>query len=345
LNQALETIERNARLQTQLVEDLLDVSRIIRGKLKLNINSVNLIDPIKAAIETVRLSAQAKAIQLHYSEQSSTILVSGDTNRLQQIAWNLLTNAIKFTLNGGKVDIWVDTLDSQARFRVSDTGKGISPDFLPHVFEHFRQADGSITRSQSGLGLGLAIVRHLVELHGGSVSAESLGEGKGATFTVLLPLQHRNEALGVNQSKGTLNLTLEEQQSLLKDIRALVVDDDADNREFLAFLLTQSGATVTAVASVNAGLAVLEQTSLDVLLSDIGMPDQDGYALMRELKKRSPKSPIPAIALTAYAREEDIQRALSSGFHVHLAKPIEPLELVTTVAQLVKGLPNRLVGK
>ena len=287
---ALEIIERNAKLLTQLIEDLLDVSRILRGKLSLNISRVNLKSTIEAAIETVRLAAQAKSIQITTVFEPNVEPVSGDGNRLQQVVWNLLSNAIKFTPQGGRVDVRLAMIEHQqsdsqstyAQIEVRDTGKGINPDFLPYVFDYFRQADSTTTRTFGGLGLGLAIVRHMVELHGGTVHAESPGDEQGATFTVRLPLIATH--LETTRESGQQPDCAPE----LHGMHILVVDDEADMREFLAFLLEEYGARVTVVASASEALAALEQIEPDLLLSDIGMPDVDGYMLMRQIRTLPP---------------------------------------------------------
>ena len=325
---ALATIERNAKLQTQLIEDLLDVSRILRGKLNLDMVSVNLASTIEASIDTTRLAAEAKSIEIVSLIDANVGVVLGDPNRLQQVVWNLLSNAIKFTPSGGRVEVCLERNGTQAQIRVSDTGKGISPDFLPYVFERFRQADGSTTRKYGGLGLGLAIVRHLVELHGGTVEAESEGEGKGATFTVRLPLM----AVAAppiqedSQSDGSPDLS---------GVRVLVVDDEADSRELIAFMLEQYGASVTAVSSAQLALETLPLVKPDLLVSDIGMPEMDGYMLIRQVRSLPLEQGglIPAIALTAYAGEVDQQQALSAGFQMHLAKPVKPALLAIVVAK------------
>lgn len=332
--QALEIIERNAQLQSQLIEDLLDVSRILRGKLSLNMTPVNLAATIKAALETVRLAAEAKSIQIQTLFDPTIGQVLGDSARLQQVIWNLLTNAVKFTPEGGRVEVLLQQIGSQAQIQVRDTGKGISPDFLPHVFEYFRQADATTTRTFGGLGLGLAIVRHLVELHGGTVSADSQGEGQGATFTVRLPLIKDKS----DRSKAEGNFSpLVPQSSPLSGIRVLVVDDDTDSREFFAFVLEQLGAQVSTVTSAGEAIAFLEQSQPNILLSDIGMPDMDGYMLMRQIRAMPPEQggQILAIALTAYAGEIDRQQALAAGFQHHLAKPVEPNELVKVILNLL----------
>nr|WP_242030305.1 response regulator [Coleofasciculus sp. FACHB-501] len=361
---AIETIERNAKLQTQLIDDLLDVSRIIRGKVGLNISPINLVSTLEAAIDTVRLAADAKSIQLQSFLDPSVGLVSGDSSRIQQVVWNLLSNAIKFTPEGGRVEIRLSMVSGQksfanerelmtneglrtyrnyAQIQVLDTGKGIRADFLPHVFDYFRQADGSTTRKHGGLGLGLAIVHHLVELHGGTVYAESPGEGQGATFTVILPLikseakkltMEEDVLLGSESSVGS---------ALLDGVRVLVVDDDTDTREFLTFMLEQYGAEAIAAASAQEAFERIPQVRPDVLVSDIGMPDEDGYSLLGKVRKldASQGGETPAIALTAYAREEDRTQALSAGFQMHLAKPVEPDELANVVAKLAASTSNR----
>ena len=331
--QALQTIERNAKLQAQLIEDLLDVSRILRGKLSFNMDPVNLASTISAAIETVQLAAQAKSIQIQTVLDPDIGQVLGDSARLQQVIWNLLTNAVKFTLSGGRVEIRLQRVGSLAQITVSDTGKGIEPDFLPHVFEYFRQEDGATTRKFGGLGLGLAIVRHLVELHGGTVRAESAGVGQGATFSVSLPLL-KPELSIKNEDKSSYT-TLDKLP--LNGMRILVVDDEVDTRELIAFILEQAGAKVTTAVSAMEALQVIAQTKLDVLVSDIGMPDMDGYMLMRQIRAMQSErnSQIRAIALTAYAGEIDQQQALAAGFQLHIPKPIDPEVLIEAIAQTV----------
>jgi PAS domain S-box-containing protein len=332
--EALSTIDRNAKLQAQLIEDLLDISRILRGKMALTLTPVPLAIPIQNAIETVRLAAEAKHIQIQ------TLLdhiqpVAGDAARLQQVVWNLLSNAIKFTPVNGQVTIQLTQVESIAQLTIRDTGKGISAEFLPYVFEHFRQEDGSTTRKFGGLGLGLAIVRQIVEMHGGTIRAESLGENQGATFRVQLPLMP-----GVTATSAS---PIAKPQLRLDGIHILLVDDDADTREFQAFVLEQSGATVTAVASGNEALQALTQGVPDVLVSDIGMPEMDGYELMQTLRSRASKPDdgmakaalVKAIALTAYAGEGDQQKALQVGFQAHVTKPVEPDILVGAIVDLL----------
>ncbi|MEH1799290.1 MAG: PAS domain S-box protein [Nostoc sp.] len=334
-NHALETIERNAKLQTQLIEDLLDVSRILQGKLNLNVCRVSLVMVVEAALETVRLAAQAKSIQIQTIFDASLAQVMGDPNRLQQVVWNLFSNAVKFTPTGGRVGIRLMEADNQVQIQVSDTGKGISPDFLPYVFDYFRQSDGTTTRTFGGLGLGLAIVRKVVEMHGGKVQAESPGEEAGATFTVELPLLVRSEQVRGEENQSS-PYALE--SSLLSDTQILVVDDEPDIRDLVTFILQDYGMQVTAVASAQEALQALSESIPDVLISDIGMPKTDGYMLMREVRSRSPQQGgrIPAIALTAYAGEMNQQQALAAGFQMHISKPVDPDLLVKAIADLIK---------
>ena len=328
---AMETIERNAKLQTQLIEDLLDISRILQGKLTLKLEAVDLAATIEAAQETVRLAAEAKSITLQTALEPTTRSLLGDANRLQQVVWNLLSNAVKFTPPEGQVQIVLTYSATEAQITVCDTGKGISPEFIPFVFDTFRQADGTITRTFGGLGLGLAIVRQIVELHGGTVVASSAGEGSGATFVVRLPL--RSTVLPVSQSCESVAQLLS-----LQGVRVLVVDDEVDTQALLTFILEQAGAHVTAVASAAAALETLPKSIPDVLLSDIGMAEMNGYSLMRQIRSLKPEQggDIPAIALTAYAGEFDQQQALEAGFQQHLSKPVEPEALVKAIVQLLK---------
>jgi PAS domain S-box-containing protein len=420
-NRALETIERNAKLQTQLIEDLLDVSRIIRGKLTLRPYPTNLIPAIEAAIDTMRLAAQAKSIDLqflildsgletedksiqnskfkvqnseslplalqpptlgevaarpqqneHLQGQSSSVEstaslsqiprqkfhVLGDPSRLQQVVWNLLSNAIKFTPQGGRVEVLLERVggeekyegvtssssplpihhsSSHAKITVRDTGMGIKSDFIPYVFDSFRQGDGSTTRKYGGLGLGLAIVRHLVELHGGTVRAESSGEGKGATFAVELPILEDRKARKFISSSSS-GSSGSSDSSPLQGVRVLVVDDDTDSRDFLVFALEEFGAIATAVSSASLALEVLTTFKPDVLISDIGMPEEDGYSLIRRVRALPSEEggEIPAIALTAYAGDRDRQLAISAGFQKHLSKPVMPDQIADVVAELMR---------
>jgi PAS domain S-box-containing protein len=329
--QALNSIERNAKLQTELIEDLLDVSRILRGKLILTETPVRLADVIDSAIETVRLAAQAKFIQLYTEFNPQVGQVLGDANRLQQAVWNLLSNAVKFTPPGGQITVYLTQAEDCAQIQVQDTGSGIEPDFLPHVFESFRQADSTTTRTFGGLGLGLAIARHLVELHGGKIWAESSGLGQGATFTVSLPL------LPESGEPSTPEFIAPELPNL-QGLKILVVDDIPDTREFLVFLLEMEGALVQAVESAEMAISVINHWQPDVLVSDIGMPELDGYGLIRTLRSRSPQEggTIPAIAVTAYAGESDRQAILAAGFDAHIPKPVEPLDLAQAIARLLQ---------
>lgn len=345
VTRGLQTIERNAKLQTQLIEDLLDVSRILLGKLSLEVTSVNLKSTIEAAMETVRLAAAAKAIQIETRFDPHVICVAGDVGRLQQVIWNLLSNAVKFTPKGGQVQITLEQINLQAQIQVSDTGKGITAEVLPYVFDRFRQADSKTTRQFGGLGLGLAIVRQLVELHGGTVHVESLGEGQGATFTVNLPLV-KNQGGRVKSEENSLH-SADSAPYPLQGVRVLVVDDEKDARELLVFVLEQAGAMVMPVPSATEALQVLIDCKIDVLVSDIGMPDMDGYMLMQQITSQfaerdgqsSGGNPLPkAIALTAYAGEINHQKALAVGFHRHFSKPIDPAEVVAAIANLIKSL-------
>lgn len=340
LARGLETIERNAKIQTQLIEDLLDVSRILRGKFSLNAQPVNLVTVIESALETVRLSADAKSIQLEFNAADNINYVAlGDAGRLQQVIWNLLSNAIKFTPNHGHVEIEL-TIDSThtladeqyAKITVRDTGKGIDSEFLPYVFDSFRQADGSTTRTFGGLGLGLAIVRHLIELHGGTIEAISLGDGKGSTFTVKLPLlKHEDGRLDENRDSS---FSLYSSPLPLAGLRILVVDDERDALGWMTVLLEQSGAIVHSALSAEKAFAAIEQFKPNILLSDIGMPEEDGYMLLKRVRASENGSQIPAIALTAYARIEDRERAIAAGFQDHLAKPIELEQLIKAVIKI-----------
>lgn len=330
-DRALETIERNAQVQTQLIEDLLDVSRILQGKLSLNIYPVDLASTIQAALETVRLSAEVKSIKIHTTFEPNLGKVLGDSSRLQQIFWNLLSNAVKFTPGGGRVDIRLERLDSFAQIVVKDTGRGINPDFLPYVFDCFRQENSTTTRKFGGLGLGLAIVRQLIELHGGTVEAKSEGEDRGATFVVRLPLMPM-------QPQPQRESTESESSSDLNGIKVLVVDDDTDTREYIVFLLEQQQANAIALPNAREALATLTEYLPDILLSDIGMPDVDGYMLIRQVRKLTPGEggQIPALALTAYAGEIDRERALEAGFQGHVSKPVDPDNLVVAIANLLQ---------
>jgi len=338
---ALEAIERNANSQVQLIEDILDVSRIIRGQLRLNLSPVNLITVVEAALEAVRPLADTKNMTINTVLDYTLSPVSGDFARLQQIVWNLLTNAIKFTPKEGQVEIRLEGINGElsddlthAQIQVIDTGVGIASEFLPKVFERFRQADSTTTRSHNGLGLGLAIVRHLVELHNGTILAESPGVGKGATFTVRFPLIQENRE---TRPTPTEKLSGDAANSSpLAGLKVLIVDDETDTRNFLGFLFEEYGAISSTSASVETALAVIEQLKPDILISDIGMAEQDGYSLIRKLRSLPPEQggKIPAIALTAYSREEDRQQIIEAGFQHHLSKPIDPNKLISVVASI-----------
>ncbi|WP_298910733.1 response regulator [uncultured Nostoc sp.] len=336
LQKALETIERNAKLQAELIEDLLDVSRILQGKLNLKMIPVNLPSTIQAAMETVRLAAEAKTIQIERMLDPKA-KVLGDSARLQQVFWNLLSNAVKFTPIGGKVNVQLECIDAQVQITVSDTGKGIHSDFLVHVFDYFRQGDSTTTRKFGGLGLGLAIARHLVEMHGGTISAESLGEEQGAIFTIMLPLL-KDSAI-IEDDPNADSSTAIFASSPLMGVQILVVDDNTDSRNFFSFVLEQFGAIVTAVGSADEALQALTQSKPDILLSDIGMPEMNGYMLMqqvRDLEAEVGGKQIPAIALTAYAGEINQQQALRAGFQQHIVKPVAPEELLMAISNLVR---------
>nr|WP_290226021.1 ATP-binding protein [Trichocoleus desertorum] len=338
--EALDAIEQNAKRQAQLVDDLLDLSRIVQGKLTLNLAAVPLNVPITAALETVRLSVEAKSIQVETRLNSLEGQVMGDAGRLQQVFWNLLANAIKFTPRNGQIRVELEQVEQYAQITVADTGLGIHPEFLPFVFNRFRQQDSSITRQFGGLGLGLSISQQLIEAHGGTITADSTGEGQGATFTVRLPLSPNSlspNPLSPNASASTPATMPTHQHYHLSGTQVLVVDDEPFTLQFITFALEAAGATVTAVNSGKAALEVLSKSTVDVLVSDIGMQEMDGYALIRKLRSASLRNrDIPAIALTAYATEDNCQEALLAGFQQHLAKPIEPDALITAIALVLK---------
>ncbi|MDF5724441.1 MAG: PAS domain S-box protein [Rhizonema sp. PD37] len=334
---ALATIERNAQLQVQLIDDLLDISRILRGKLSLNQLPVNLRMVIGSALETVRLAAEAKSLHLETNFPPQIVTVIGDAGRLQQVVWNLLSNAVKFTPQCGRIMITLTQEATHAQIQVKDNGKGINSDFLPYVFEHFRQEDGATTRKFGGLGLGMAIARQIVELHGGTIAVDSPGEGQGATFTVLIPLA------AVSSQTSSIAVDSISMDDDLSDISILVVDDEPDSCEFVAFVLELAGASVTSVTSGIEALQAIRQSVPDLIISDIGMPEMDGYMLMRQIRALQHGRQISAIALTAYAGELDRQQAIISGFQRHLAKPVEPTEIIVLVAHLCgqKGQQRR----
>ncbi|HEX8000945.1 MAG TPA: PAS domain S-box protein [Pyrinomonadaceae bacterium] len=335
---ALETVERNARAQAQLIEDLLDVSRIITGKVRLEVHPVELVPLIEAAVDGMRPAAEAKSIHLQTELDARAGAVSGDAARLQQVVWNLVSNAVKFTGRGGRIIVGLERSDSQLQITVKDTGEGIKAEFLPYVFDRFRQADGSTTRTHGGLGLGLAIVRHLVELHGGTVSAESEGEGLGSTFTVTLPLLSVLTTTSAQQSSASDGDDGHAAHALLlNNLRVLVVDDEPDARELLAIVLEKQGANVRAVSSAQEALDAIGTLKPDVLVSDIGMPHDDGYTLMRKVRALPAEQggTTPAIAVTAYAGNNAREMTLAAGFQTHLAKPIDPTELLKAIVKLV----------
>lgn len=336
MSRAFETIERNARSQSQLIDDLLDVSRIITGKLQIDPRPVDLVGVIEASIDAVRPALEAKAIKFETTRTSEDCLVLGDQNRLQQIFWNLFTNAIKFTPEEGHVRVGITRVDSAVRVSVSDTGVGITREFLPYIFDRFRQADGSTTRVHGGLGLGLSIVKHLVQLHHGSVEVESHGKDQGSTFTVALPLASAASALApetladAEPDGDRLPAGL---SKVLEGLRILVVDDEVDSRDLVSAILTRCGGEVNCCESATDALKAIQEWKPDLLVSDIGMPIEDGYSLVKKMRKLRSKRArqTPAVALTAYVTQEDLQRALASGFQMHVAKPIDPKALVLSI--------------
>ena len=342
---AVASIDRNAKAQVRLIEDILDVSRIVSGKLRLKIQPVDLPSVVEAAVDSVRHAAEAKGVALHVGLDPGQGSIHGDGDRLQQVVWNLLSNAIKFTPRGGRVDVQLARANAHVELQVRDSGQGIKPEFLPHVFERFRQADSSSTRAHGGLGLGLAIVRHLVELHGGTVEARSEGESRGATFIVHLPVRPVPAAEDTGAGVPLPRVAATARVDDLTGVRVLVVEDDAESRSLLESMLARLGAEVEVAASAAEALAAVERRTPDVLLSDIEMPGEDGYSLIRRIRALpSPDgSRLPAAALTAYARTEDRIAALSAGFQFHLAKPVAASELAAVVASLARrggsGLP------
>jgi PAS domain S-box-containing protein len=334
---AIRTIARNAQIQVQLVDDLLDVSRIISGKMRLQIQPTSLAEPLQAAVEAVQPAATAKMVDVHLQIEPPSAMIAADPDRLQQIVWNLLSNAIKFTSSGGQVDVRARHDGQTTMITVTDTGIGIAPDVVPIVFERFRQADSSTTRRHGGVGLGLAIVRHLVEQHGGSVRATSEGEGKGATFTVHLPAVSLSREAATTASGRPSTPAAVEQLPSLANVRVVVVDDDPDTREVLKTVLSQVGAHVMAADSASQALAQITATPPDVIIADIGMPGEDGYSFIQKVRQSNPDrgGSAPAIALTAFARREDRERALAAGYQRHLSKPLNPSTLVQAVADLL----------
>jgi PAS domain S-box-containing protein len=341
VRKGLEAIERNARVQKQLIEDLLDMSRIASGKLRLDLQPIDPVSFVEAAVDTVRPAAAAKGVALDVELECDAAVVSGDPSRLQQVVWNLLSNAIKFTPSGGGVSVTVQVAEACAVIAVRDSGQGIEPEFLPHVFERFRQADASSTRQHGGLGLGLAIVKHLVQLHNGRVRAESDGDGRGARFVVELPLA---DAMSARYGGATVGAHPRSDFRVadLSGCKVLVVDDQEDARDLVKRVLTECKAEVIAVADAQEALAALARERPDVIVSDIGMPDVDGIQLLGRIRGlgAAQGGDVPALALTAFARPEDQSRVLAAGFAVHLSKPLEPSELVAKIAQLVRGRPR-----
>ena len=329
--QGVAIIERNAKLQAQLIDDLLDVSKILRGKLNLNKVPLNLESVIRAALSTVQLTAEAKSIQIETEFESDIGQILGDAARLQQIMWNLISNAVKFTPEQGHIIVKLKRIATQALIEVVDTGRGIEPEFIPYVFDRFRQADSANTREFGGLGLGLAIVRHLCELHEGTVAVSSPGLNQGATFSVRLPLMNAPTPKQIDS---------EAEQSLRSNhfdgLTILVVDDEVDSLDIITMILKQEGAAVISVASAAAALELLNQTTPDLIISDIGMPYTDGYSLIKQIRQLPQGRNIPAIALTAYATEIDQQRSFDAGFKQHIAKPINIPELITAIAKLTE---------
>jgi signal transduction histidine kinase/ActR/RegA family two-component response regulator len=340
---AVETIDRNAKSQAQLIEDILDVSRMITGKLRLKNETVDIASVINAAIDSVQLAVDAKELKLEIKLDPSARHTLGDASRLQQVVWNLLSNAIKFTLSGGHIHVNVERAGDDVRIQVSDNGQGIGQDFLPFIFERFRQADGTTTRQHCGLGLGLAIVRHLVELHGGTIKAGSEGEGKGATFTIELPLAPQDTK---GHKKLTPNLQTKRDAGAsfiftpsLDDVKVLLVDDDADTLQILSMMLAESRATVQTATSVAQAMEIVEWFQPDVLVSDLAMPGEDGYSLINKVRalETTTEKHMPVVALTSYVRVEDRAKALSAGFSMFVPKPVQPDELIAAIANLAEA--------
>jgi len=337
-HRAMEIIERNARAQVRLIDDLLDLSRIMSGRFRLDVQQVALVDIVRGALDSIEPAAHAKGLRLESVLDPQSVIVSGDPARLQQVFWNLLSNAVKFTPKGGKVQVLLQRVNSHIEFSVTDTGIGIPGSFLPHVFERFSQKDSSTQREYGGLGLGLAICKQLVELHGGSIRAKSMGEGQGTTFVVTLPLvilaKESEPARRVHPTAAEIPEAVPVPK--LDGVRALVVDDEADTLDLIRHLLENRGALVTTARSGEKALELLESSTPDVLISDIGMPGMDGYQFMRRMRAAEPKERrVPALALTAFARPDDRKHAILAGYQAHLAKPFDMAELAIVVAGLV----------
>ena len=332
VKQAIETIGRNAKAQAQIVDDILDVSRIITGNLYIDLHPLEVVPVVENAINVVRPTAEAKGIRFETYFDQKRAMISGDANRLQQVVWNMLSNAVKFTESGGRVCVKVTQTGGAVEVSVSDTGQGIDKEFLPYVFDRFRQADSTTTRQHGGLGLGLAIARHLVEIHGGTIRAESTGRGRGATFTIRLPLVEAVSATA-NSNQKAARVT-----QLLSGLNVLLVDDDSDTLKLMETALKRRQANVTAVSSAGEAIQAISRRRPDVLVSDIAMPDEDGYGLIEKVRllENGEAQAIPAIAITAYAKDEDRERALSAGFQIYLAKPVELTELISVVARAAK---------
>jgi PAS domain S-box-containing protein len=335
---ALESIERNARAQAQLVSDLLDVSRVITGKLRINARPVDIMNSVESALESVHPAAEAKQITIDVQREPYATVVTGDADRLQQVFWNLLSNAVKFTPRKGHVSVKIARTNSYLEVAVSDSGTGIPEDFLPYIFERFTQADTTSARKHAGLGLGLSIARHIVELHGGTIAAESAGEGKGATFRITLPVRalHPQE---VDSAQTAVPVDTIANEIMLNGLRIMVVDDEDETRELLKMMLSSHGAEVLAAASGTEALAQIDECQPGIIVSDIGMPVMDGYMFMKRVRALdSEQRSVPAIALTAYARAEDRLRALAAGFQMHVPKPVEASELVMVIASLIRRI-------
>jgi CheY-like chemotaxis protein/two-component sensor histidine kinase len=337
LANGLDVIDRNAHAQAKIIESLLDVSRIISGKLQLELRPVNVAEIVDAAIATIQPEVEAKKLDLARQVDGELPLVEADSTRLQQVVWNLLSNAVKFSFPGGTVRVVTRNVGQAVEVNIIDYGEGIATEFLPYVFDRFRQADASTTRRHGGLGLGLAIVRQVVEMHGGQVAVTSPGPGRGSTFTVRLPAKSaRASSVEVSDFPSAEMATAVPSNDCLAGIRLIVVDDEPDARELVGKLLTREGADVTVAASTSEALEAVAEQAPDVLISDIGMPGQDGYVLVREVRKQFSAAKMPAIALTAYARPEERQKALESGFQIHLTKPLNTRTLVAAVLRLAK---------
>ena len=345
----MAAIERGVNAQTRLIEDLLDYSRMVTGRLPLVPRLMDVLPVAEAAIGAVRSAAEAKGIRLGLAIEAKPAMLHADPDRLQQVLWNLISNAVKFTPRDGRVDVWIGRVGTTLHVRVSDSGKGLSPDFLPHVFERFRQADSTSRRREGGLGLGLAIVKELVELHGGVVQAGSPGEGQGATFTVVLPIpallmeprDREAEALGEPGRPAAAQAEME--RTMLEGVRLLVVEDDPDGREMLLTVFAGYGATVSAAASAAEAMEALHSATPDVLICDIGLPDEDGHELIRRVRALEAErgGRVPALALTAFAGAEDRRKALAAGFDLYVPKPASPAELVAKAALLAGPLGGR----